>query len=92
MDWQGASNNDTVRAAPIATSEEWKELGEERNLYLPFLYMNDASRDQKPIEGYGAANVAKLKAVSRKYDQAQIFQRLQINVFLLSKMEDITQF
>lgn len=26
VDWQGENNNDTVRAAPIATTEKWKEL------------------------------------------------------------------
>lgn len=85
MDWQGAKDDDAVRTAPIATTEKWKELGEERGLYLPFLYMNDASRDQNPIAGYGASNVEKLKVVSKKYDPAQIFQTLQNDGFLLSK-------
>ncbi len=85
MDWQGADNDDAVRAASIATTEKWKELGEERGLYLPFLYMNDASRDQNPIAGYGEGNVKKLKAASKKYDPAQIFQTLQNDGFLLSK-------
>lgn len=86
MDWQGESNDVAVRAAPIATTEKWKELGEERGLYLPFLYMGDSSRDQNPIAGYGVNNVEKLKAVSKKYDPAQIFQTLQNNGFLLSKV------
>jgi len=47
--------------------------------------MNDASRDQNPIAGYGAENVAKLKAVSEKYDPTQIFQVLQNDGFLLRK-------
>ena len=85
MDWQGANNDDAVRAAPIATTAKWKELGEERGLYFPFVYMNDASRDQNPIAAYGAANVEKLKAVAKKYDPGQIFQTLQNNGFLLSK-------
>lgn len=86
MDWQGENNDDTVRAAPIATTEKWKDLGEERGLCLPFLYMGDSSRDQNPIAGYGVTNVEKLKAVSQKYDRAQIFQTLQNNGFLLSRV------
>ena len=55
-------------------------------MYLPFLYMGDSSRDQNPIAGYGVTNVDKLKAVSQKYDPNQIFQTLQNNGFLLSKV------
>ncbi|KAL8733403.1 MAG: hypothetical protein Q9181_003611 [Wetmoreana brouardii] len=85
VDWQGKDNDKIVRAAPIATTAKWKELGEARGSYLVFLYMNDASRDQNPIAGYGASNVAKLRSVSKKYDPAQIFQTLQNGGFLLSK-------
>lgn len=86
IDWQGEANDNTVRAASIATTEKWKQLGEQRNLYLPFVYMGDSSRDQNPIAGYGAANVDKLKAVSQKYDPTQFFQTLQNGGFLLSKV------
>ena len=86
MDWHNANDDATVRAAPIATTEKWKELGQQRGLYLPFLFMNDASRDQNPLAGYGSANVDKLKAVSRKYDPSQLFQHLQHDGFLLSKV------
>ncbi|KAI4122337.1 MAG: hypothetical protein LQ338_005876 [Usnochroma carphineum] len=86
VDWQNASDDETVRAAPIATSEKWKELGEQRGSYIPFLFMNDGSRDQSPLSLYGEANVAKLKAVSQKYDPSQTFQTLQNDGFLLSKV------
>lgn len=84
--WQGEENDEAVRAVSITTTEKWKELGEQQGLNLPFLYMNDASRDQNPIATYGATNVKKLKAVSKKYDPAQIFQTLQNDGFLLSKV------
>ena len=48
--------------------------------------MNDASRDQNPIVGCGATNVEKLRAVSKKYDPALIFQTLQNDGFLLSRV------
>ncbi|KAL9118079.1 MAG: hypothetical protein Q9187_005380 [Circinaria calcarea] len=86
VDWQNANDDATVRAAPIATSEKWKELGEKRGSYVPFLFMNDASRDQNPLAAYGSTNVEKLKAVSRKYDPSQVFQTLQNDGFLLSKL------
>ena len=85
MDWKDAKDDTAVRAAPIATSEKWKELGEQRGSYIPFLFMNDGSRDQNPLSLYGATNLAKLKAVSKKYDPEQVFQTLQGDGFLISK-------
>lgn len=41
-----------------------------------YQYLNYAYKTQKPIEGYGAAEVAKLKAASLKYDPTQVFQKL----------------
>lgn len=39
-------------------------------------YLNYAYKTQDPIKGYGAANVAKLRAVSKKYDPPGVFQTL----------------
>ena len=86
MDWQNGNDDAAVRAAPIATGDEWKELGEKRGSYVPFLFMNDASRDQNPLATYGSTNLERLKAVSRKYDPSQMFQTLQNGGFLLSKV------
>ncbi|KAL8870032.1 MAG: hypothetical protein Q9198_007731 [Flavoplaca austrocitrina] len=86
VDWENAEDDEKVRAVPIATSEKWRELGEQRDSYIPFLFMNDGSRDQSPLSLYGAENVARLKQVSRKYDRSQMFQTLQGNGFLLSKL------
>ncbi|KAG8159634.1 hypothetical protein KVR01_010271 [Diaporthe batatas] len=86
VDWENAADDETVRSASISTTEKWRELGEERGLHLDFLYTNDASRDQSPIATYGAANVAKLKAIALKYDPDQVFQNLQNDGFLLRKI------
>ncbi|KAK3935413.1 bifunctional solanapyrone synthase [Diplogelasinospora grovesii] len=81
VDWQNAADDDTARSVSIATSEEWKKGSD-----INFLYMNDCARDQNPLAGYGRENIAKLKAVSRKYDRGQVFQRLQNDGFLLRKV------
>ncbi len=44
--------------------------------YVPYLFMNDASWDQDVIAHYGAANVARLKDVQKRYDPNQVFQKL----------------
>lgn len=86
VDWQNASDDTRVRAAPIAVTEKWRELGEQRGLNVPFLFMNDGSRDQSPLSLYGVENLAKLKGVSKKYDPSQMMQRLQNGGFLLAKV------
>ncbi|KAL8777895.1 MAG: hypothetical protein Q9213_007662 [Squamulea squamosa] len=92
VDWTNAEDDDKVRAVPIATSEKWKELGEQRGSYIPFLFMNDASRDQSPLSLYGAENLARLKKISKLYDPSQMFQTLQGNGFLLSKVPNCLLF
>jgi hypothetical protein len=86
IDWANASDDDAVRAVSIETTKQWQKLGEERGLWLPHQYMNDASRDQNPIATYGADNISKLKEIALKYDQTQLFQTLQNSGFLLCKV------
>ncbi|KAK3302658.1 uncharacterized protein B0T15DRAFT_562614 [Chaetomium strumarium] len=81
IDWEAAAHDDAVRSVSIATTNEWK-----RRSKADFLYMNDCSRDQNPLPGYGAANVARLRAIAKKYDSAQVFQKLQHDGFLLRKV------
>ncbi|TVY91044.1 Bifunctional solanapyrone synthase, partial [Lachnellula willkommii] len=77
VDWESESDDDQVRAVSIETTAQWKKLSEERGLDIPFIYMNDASRDQDPISQYGTDNINKLKQVALKYDPKQVFQKLQ---------------
>ncbi|KAI9687377.1 MAG: hypothetical protein M1822_002420 [Bathelium mastoideum] len=86
VDWNNAEDDDTVRSVSMATTEKFKQLSQERGLEVDFLDLNDASRDQSPLPTYGEENVAKLKAVSKKYDPLQVFQTLQNDGFLLSKI------
>ncbi|KAH7117579.1 putative 6-hydroxy-D-nicotine oxidase [Dendryphion nanum] len=87
LDWQDSAHDDVVRGAAIATSKKWEELGKARGSHLPFLYMNDASRDQNPLASYGSENLERLRRVARKYDPQSIFQCLQNNGFLLAKVD-----
>lgn len=50
---------------------------------MGYLYMNYASPWQDPIAGYGAANKAKLQSISKKYDPAGVFEKLQPGYFKL---------
>ncbi|KAF2834216.1 FAD-binding domain-containing protein, partial [Patellaria atrata CBS 101060] len=86
MDWTSPEHDELVRGVGIATTRKWKELGQLRASHLPFVYMNDASRDQNPLATYPQANLARLKAIARKYDRTGVFQTLQKEGFLLSKL------
>ncbi|ORY10255.1 hypothetical protein BCR34DRAFT_486021, partial [Clohesyomyces aquaticus] len=46
-----------------------------RELYQSYLYLNYAVPWQKPLEGYGAQSLDRLRASSRKYDPKDLFQR-----------------
>jgi hypothetical protein len=86
MDWEDERDDDRVRSVSINFTEHWKRRGQELGVYLPFEYMNDASRDQNPLASYGSKNLASLVKVSQKYDATQVFQTLQNDGFLLSKL------
>lgn len=86
MDWENETDDFLVRAASINFTDYWKKRGQELGVYLPFEYMNDASRDQNPLASYGSENIASLLRVSQKYDVEQVFQTLQNDGFLLSKL------
>lgn len=83
VDWENEKDDDVARAVSIDTVEQWKQLGQERGLYLPFVFMNDGSRNQNPIAGYGEESISRLREVSKKYDASQMFQTLQNGGFRL---------
>lgn len=54
-----------------------------KDLYIDYVFMNDASRDQNVIAQYGEENVGKLKIIAAKYDPSRVFQRLERGGFKL---------
>lgn len=52
----------------------------------PWIYTNYADKVQNPLAGYGADNVAKIKAVAAKYDPNAVFQNLMPGGFKVSKV------
>lgn len=62
-----------------------KAEAKSRGIDNEYIYMNYASQFMDPIATYGAANVAKLVSVSKKYDPAQVFQNLHPGHFKLAK-------
>lgn len=54
-----------------------------KDLYIDYVFMNDASRNQNVIAQYGEENVSKLKIIAAKYDPSRVFQRLERGGFKL---------
>ena len=86
MDWTDAKDDATVRGVSIATTDTFKQQSKQRGVDIPYIFMNDASRDQNPIAGYGSANVQKLKTIAKKYDPSALFQNQQQGGFLLKNV------
>jgi hypothetical protein len=56
-----------------------KELGVDNDYY----YMPYSSGYQPVVAGYGAENMARLQAISNRYDPTQVFQNSQPGYFKL---------
>jgi hypothetical protein len=83
MAWNESSDDTRMMKAAedyVKTSQAMaKKLAADNHYY----YMPYSSGYQPVVSGYGTKNVAKLQAVSRKYDPEQVFQRLQPGYFKL---------
>jgi hypothetical protein len=62
-----------------------KAEAKSKGLDSDYIYMNYASQFMDPIASYGAANVGRLVAVSKKYDPTHVFQNLHPGHFKLTK-------
>lgn len=74
--WPNSSDEKAVTAAVLDAFAKSNAFAEEKGTLHSYEYLNYAHKTQTPITGYGAKNVAKLKAASRKYDPLQVFQKL----------------
>ena len=85
VEWIGSAYDDIVAEWVASTTAAINQATKTAGLYDPFNYMGDASGFQKIFEGYGAENVDKLLAISRKYDPERLFQTLMPGGFKIGK-------
>lgn len=76
VSWTNSEDDAAVLTAVSEFYAAADSLAASRGKLNPYKYLNYAYKTQEPIESYGAANLAKLRAASKKYDPAQVFQTL----------------
>ncbi|KAK0112796.1 hypothetical protein ONS95_014528 [Cadophora gregata] len=82
--WTSTADDAAVLAAVSGFYAAADALAASKGQLNSYKYLNYAYKTQDPIKGYGAANVAKLRAVSKKYDPAGVFQKLVPGGFKLA--------
>ncbi|KAJ5951558.1 uncharacterized protein N7479_009971 [Penicillium vulpinum] len=55
------------------------------DVFLPYIFVNDAGPNQKPLQSFGESNIKYIDAVSKKYDPQRIMQKLQNQAYFVSK-------
>lgn len=88
IEYADSAHDEAALKAIQALGESVKSAAVSRGAHLSFLFMNDANYEQDVLSSYGPNNLARLRAMSRKYDPLQVFQSLQNDGFLLSKTKE----
>ncbi|TKA77900.1 hypothetical protein B0A55_03342 [Friedmanniomyces simplex] len=74
VSWDTQADDALITTQAKALFDQAETYAKQMGLYNKYLYLNYAAPWQDPIAGYGAAIVAQLKAVSKKYDPLGVFQ------------------
>ncbi|KAI9761538.1 MAG: hypothetical protein M4579_000929 [Chaenotheca gracillima] len=85
VQWVNKADDAKLQKAADTLMAEVTALTKKKGVFNEYIYLNYALADQDPIGSYGAENVKKLRAVSKKYDPLQIFQNLVPGGFKLGK-------
>jgi hypothetical protein len=83
ISWSNKADDERLRKFATTIMEHSVKAAKAKGKDHPYLYMNYASSAQDPVAGYGAANQARLRAISKKYDPSGAFEKLQPGYFKL---------
>lgn len=84
ISWSDIADDDRILTAAQNILDGCQAAASAVGLLNKYVYQNYASAGQDVFSGYGQKNLARLKAVSAKYDPAQVFQKLQPGYFKLN--------
>ncbi|CAI9626382.1 unnamed protein product [Alternaria burnsii] len=83
MAWNETSDDTTMMKAAEDYIQVSKTMAKDLGVDNDYCYMPYSSGYQPVVAGYGAENMARLQAISNKYDPTQVFQSLQPGYFKL---------
>lgn len=83
LKWSNSADDSRLNQFAAKVKDRVVAVATSKGKAHPYLYMNYASPYQDPVSGYGAASQARLKAISKKYDPAGVFEELQPGYFKL---------
>ena len=72
--WNDAGDDAKIQTVSDALLNGIESGAKAQGTFVAYKDLNHAGEYQKPIDGYGAAEKAKLEAVSKKYDPYGLFQ------------------
>ncbi|KAJ4286038.1 hypothetical protein N0V90_013385 [Kalmusia sp. IMI 367209] len=75
LTWLEAADDPVVNSAAKAFIETVESAAQREQKYMDYKYLNYADKLQHVFEGYDSANLAKMKAASKKYDPRGLFQK-----------------
>ncbi|CAE6515128.1 unnamed protein product [Rhizoctonia solani] len=74
--WERPEDDDQVYAAIDQLLTTSTNIAKSQGRLEPYIYLNYAGSDQKPIESYGLDQVDYLRKVQAKYDPDRVFEKL----------------
>ncbi|PQE20413.1 FAD binding domain containing protein [Rutstroemia sp. NJR-2017a BBW] len=86
--WNGASQDKFFQSQGDWLISELSTYAKSIGKSNPFIYLDYAYKTQKPLESYGAKNVAKIRAAAKKYDPNGVFQTMVPGGFKISKVRE----
>jgi hypothetical protein len=81
ISWSLASDDAAVLGAASNCISRSNATAYSQGVGFPYIYQNYAALQQPVFESYGQKNLAKLRAVSKKYDPFGVWQKLQPGYF-----------
>jgi len=74
--WSNQADDEKVLAVSRKFLNNVAKMAKKQGLLYDYLFLNDAAKDQEVIASYGKKQAQFLKAVSKRYDPDQVFQKL----------------
>lgn len=82
--WSNSADDAYVNAWAKDLTDTIDAQAKAKGYFHPFIFLNDATPDQRVFASYGKGSFGKLRAAAAKYDPTQVFQKLDAGGFKVS--------